>query len=275
MNTSLSYRNQQRPTAIPSRIGGFTLIELLVVIAIIALLAAILFPVFGRARENARRSSCQSNLRQIGLGIEQYTQDYDEKYPLKEQFPPSSPDGIGWAEIVQPYLKSTQIFQCPSEPISGGQKGWPNNNPYPLGINYSDYYLNKNLSFADGLSEPARDASKAVLQSSTVTILMGDGFNGGSGYTLEGPQDLNPTDFGQTDSADDLDFATGTWEDSQTLAPRERHLGGANYLFADGHVKFLRPEKVSGGGNQNTSNVADRAVSVNALGAFAATFSLD
>src|SRR5687768_5924591 len=61
---------------------GFTLIELLVVIAIIAILAAILFPVFARARENARRSSCQSNLKQIGLGFAQYTQDYDEKMPI-------------------------------------------------------------------------------------------------------------------------------------------------------------------------------------------------
>jgi prepilin-type N-terminal cleavage/methylation domain-containing protein len=64
----------------PKKKFGFTLIELLVVIAIIAILAAILFPVFGRARENARRSSCQSNLKQIGLGAMQYTQDYDEQY---------------------------------------------------------------------------------------------------------------------------------------------------------------------------------------------------
>src|SRR4028118_1774787 len=63
--------------------SGFTLIELLVVIAIIGILASILFPVFARARENARRSSCQSNLKQIGLGILQYTQDYDEKLPLR------------------------------------------------------------------------------------------------------------------------------------------------------------------------------------------------
>src|SRR6188472_4028670 len=89
--------------------SGFTLIELLVVIAIIAILASILFPVFARARENARRSSCQSNLKQIGLGIMQYTQDYDEKYP---EFNPS---GLGWAAATQPYLKSTQILQCPSE----------------------------------------------------------------------------------------------------------------------------------------------------------------
>src|SRR3954469_17430376 len=91
-------------------IRGFTLIELLVVIAIIAILAAILFPVFARARENARRAACQSNLKQIGLGIAQYTQDYDERLP-----------GVGgqnttysWRSRIDPYIKSTQIFLCPS-----------------------------------------------------------------------------------------------------------------------------------------------------------------
>src|SRR5687767_11769376 len=93
---------------VPFRKSGFTLIELLVVIAIIAILAAILFPVFARARENARRSSCQSNLKQIGLGLMQYTQDYDEAYPLRDA-------GHGhWRQLIQPYIKSTQLFQCPS-----------------------------------------------------------------------------------------------------------------------------------------------------------------
>src|SRR5262245_47450508 len=87
---------------------GFTLIELLVVIAIIAILAAILFPVFARARENARRSSCQSNLKQIGLGFLQYKQDYDERWA----------GGWGqasmWTIVLDPYVKSAQIYKCPS-----------------------------------------------------------------------------------------------------------------------------------------------------------------
>jgi len=91
----------------PSRAKGFTLIELLVVIAIIAILAAILFPVFARARENARRSSCQSNEKQIALGFKQYLQDYDEKYP------PATP-GTLWPTAINVYTKSVQILRCPS-----------------------------------------------------------------------------------------------------------------------------------------------------------------
>ncbi len=119
---------------------GFTLIELLVVIAIIALLAAILFPVFARARENARRASCQSNLKQIALGIHQYTQDYDERFPLpwytgaEIQTDPSMPSYnyrcssgtfrvINWSDFIHPYVKSVQIYQCPS------YKGKPAGNP--------------------------------------------------------------------------------------------------------------------------------------------------
>ena len=90
---------------------GFTLIELLVVIAIIAILAAILFPVFARARENARRSSCQSNLKNIGMGIIQYTQDSDELY-----LPEQNSDNKTFVTMLQPYVKSQKLFVCPSAP---------------------------------------------------------------------------------------------------------------------------------------------------------------
>jgi len=92
------------------RRSGFTLIELLVVIAIIALLAAILFPVFARARENARRASCESNLKQIGISMMQYLQDYDEYYPIT-----INSAGVTWITVLQPYAKSVQVFGCPSE----------------------------------------------------------------------------------------------------------------------------------------------------------------
>jgi prepilin-type N-terminal cleavage/methylation domain-containing protein/prepilin-type processing-associated H-X9-DG protein len=98
------------------RLRGFTLIELLVVIAIIAILAAILFPVFAKAREKARQSSCLSNVKQIGLAVMQYNQDYDETY-TRTWYNPSGgayPGDYQWNHAIAPYIKNTQVFQCPS-----------------------------------------------------------------------------------------------------------------------------------------------------------------
>ena len=106
------------------RSAGFTLIELLVVIAIIAILAAILFPVFARARDKARQASCMSNLKQIGLALMQYAQDYDESHPgvwfgpVSKQ-PWSQPSDATtfykWMDAVYPYVKNEQVFHCPSD----------------------------------------------------------------------------------------------------------------------------------------------------------------
>ena len=125
---------------------GFTLIELLVVIAIIAILAAILFPVFGRARENARRSSCQSNLKQIGLGFAQYRQDNDSYSVIED----TTIDGkaAGWTDALQPYLKSTQIYQCPSDPVVPGASG--GSAYYGSSYQPTDYGLNDSMAYDYG-----------------------------------------------------------------------------------------------------------------------------
>lgn len=98
---------------------GFTLIELLVVIAIIAILAAILFPVFAKAREKARQTSCLSNLKQLGLGLLMYAQDYDETN-LRRRPANNAPQNMFWWNVIQPYVKNTQLILCPSYPWNGG-----------------------------------------------------------------------------------------------------------------------------------------------------------
>ena len=104
------------------KIKGFTLIELLVVIAIIAILAAILFPVFAKARSKARQATCLSNTKQIGLGIMQYVQDYDETYPMSYYYVNNATSALGYVHVsgmIAPYCKSWGIFVCPEHKMGG------------------------------------------------------------------------------------------------------------------------------------------------------------
>jgi len=216
-------RKNKKPSNMRSK--GFTLIELLVVIAIIAILAAILFPVFARARESARRASCLSNLKQIGLGIMQYTQDYDEKYPLcirgqwgntaayTKVTDPSLPgahfktnDGshldywFTWMDMIQPYVKSWQVFVCPSATNTATTPSYGYN-----------YYLR---SYAVSLSE---------IESPSLTALAMD-------------------DNDQYNLASMSCVSAGVWL-SDTTASRHPwvapHMEGANFIYFDGHAKWL------------------------------------
>ena len=214
---------------------GFTLIELLVVIAIIAILAAILFPVFARARENARRSSCQSNLKQMALGIFQYTQDYDEKFPLYRtgayngtQRPYSWADGG-----IQPYVKSIQILQCPSEPNAGQATN-------PTAAGFTDYAYNL---FMGGFNNSAIvGMSMATLTQSSLTVMLFDNYSApGDAYGNGAATQTNytcGTPTAPTCTAGKATFAAPPAGDS--AGPAQRHLDGQNYAFADGHVKWYR-----------------------------------
>ena len=201
------------------RVSGFTLIELLVVIAIIAILAAILFPVFARARENSRRSSCQSNLKQVALGFKQYIQDYDEKYP-NNALTGSGTTPLGWADKIQPYLKSTQIYQCASEPNLTDTDPAAGS---PTAAGYTDYWFNQTLA----------SKNEAVLSASSQTLLNGDGGSSPSFYNHQGCG-FNALCASGVKAVADL----------PSNATQNRHLDGLNFSFADGHVKWLHCEVV-------------------------------
>lgn len=221
------------------RVSGFTLIELLVVIAIIAILAAILFPVFGRARENARRSSCQSNLKQIGLGIMQYTQDYDEKFP-KAWYNSTGGGFHGdskWMDVVQPYIKSTQLFVCPS--ASGDEYTYEirkNTTPYRWGsytINSAYWDANSNPSNKRG---PANDGmSIANVEATATTGLVFDG-NAGFQIAWNNPSS-NPTALTKRGSNNCLAGGNNCGDTVDVGGIVERHLETTNVLYCDGHVK--------------------------------------
>ncbi len=140
---------------------GFTLIELLVVIAIIAILAAILFPVFARAREKARQSSCSSNVKQIMLAVLMYAEDYDGLTPIGCSYwyapggggSASRTDPVGWFDLLQPYIKNEQILVCPSDGSKTLTTPWRTVDlSYCANMNYEQFHKLK----MDELSQPAK-----------------------------------------------------------------------------------------------------------------------
>ncbi len=236
--SSVSYPRNTRPRA-------FTLIELLVVIAIIAILAAILFPVFARARENARRASCQSNLKQIGLGLLQYTQDYDETYPGAFKAPASG-GRVHWGELIYPYTKSSQIYICPSNTTLMTNDGLPTvaNNPNTFkGVSYSyNCLIQPGAIGSTSTTDDSLGAPQALLTDVAQTILLteGSGSNSGQDNTYQSQlTDISGSFYTQT--------WVGTADATVTAGNRNmdhRHLDGGNILWYDGHVKWAKSTRM-------------------------------
>lgn len=228
-----------RSFRITSRRSAFTLIELLVVIAIIAILAAILFPVFARARENARRSSCQSNLKQIGLGVMQYTQDYDEAYPFGHNQGGGASGGyLNWYSGVDPYLKSRQIFTCPSDSNRDKAGNTDTITKTPEGFHVS-YAANIFMSGQNrGIKVPE------IVSVATLAYITDAGTapTGPKGTVLETDKEKPFTGLRLLSDLVSFSGQVGNITDNNFMAPTIRHLGTTNVLFADGHVKSLKGE---------------------------------
>lgn len=232
MNLTVSQAQSRQPKA-------FTLIELLVVIAIISLLAAILFPVFNRARENARRSACLSNLKQWGLAFAQYNQDYDEKFPMMGY------EGIGlangaapvhsrWYNAVYSYVKNRGIQACPSDASAYNVTStlMDANN---VSVGRFSYLANDLLGGAVYTAPTVvyRPYSLAAIVTPSENLLVTDGVRGyGQPYWS---QDIGCFITGA--NANGTNCTTVPTADKATLC---RHFEGANFLFSDGHVKWRK-----------------------------------
>ena len=261
---------------------GFTLIELLVVIAILGLLAAVLFPVFAKVRENGRRTVCLSNERQIGIALTQYTTDNDSFFPNDR-----TRESAGqWASQVYPFVKEAQVYRCPDDPTTESQLGEVSLVTHYLvdsyGINLS---LLENVAFNSTggtivsesvLTAPAQTVALFEVTGDTAALTLSSNLHLGCAASGNGNRNPASPGFPFADGCRPEDnrvisgvrYATGAiggrtmsydttgYSSSGIESVPPRHGEGANYLACDGHVVWLRPEKVSGGQSQPGSGSA-------------------
>ncbi|HEX2999690.1 MAG TPA: DUF1559 domain-containing protein, partial [Armatimonadota bacterium] len=233
--------------SIATRRTGFTLIELLVVIAIIAILAAILFPVFARARENARKATCMSNEKQIGLGVTMYAQDYDETYPAWCAFWSEGwGDGAYWHSKISPYIKNgnpaggdySGVWKCPSsDSWKSAPGGVISPNKICMGMAMFVAYDYPHSSMGDSSLSSAYFGNPRPTGPGGLTMAM-----------IDTPADC--VFAGESGNAGRLDlpinerwyaFEFGTYHYGANVCDWEqpgRHMDGACYIFCDGHVKW-------------------------------------
>ncbi len=229
---------------------GFTLMELLVVIAIIAILAAILFPVFASAREKARQTTCASNEKQLGLAMLQYIQDYDESTPYWDHS--VGTDRGGWAGKLYSYVKATAVYTCPDD-IATAPAG-----SYEISYACNDWSLSNSLSTKTISKFNAPSSTVAVFEVTGCVISdltnpneidswVGDGGNGGNtGKTDSGMRWPN-TAADNYDTGDMGNPARNSAGKFDPAFPNGRHTNGSNFIFWDGHVKWTQPGYVSAG----------------------------
>jgi prepilin-type N-terminal cleavage/methylation domain-containing protein/prepilin-type processing-associated H-X9-DG protein len=275
---------------------GFTLIELLVVIAIIAILAAILFPVFAKAREKARQTSCASNMKQLALGFAMYVQDYDEKFPSGTVGANANGtvDNTGWASQIFGEVKSTGVYKCPDDSTANVTDATSGQVAYPI-----SYGANSNVGGSASLAQ-------FIAASSTVLIFEVSGVNGdptnpispsgvtgnGSpladtaqawpatpaavdqgalteGFTYTGAATGNAPSYTNITDGGTSQYETGYFPYEPTAGgttpnafdPANSggglHSGGANYAYTDSHVKWALPSAISAGASNSTGVSTD------------------
>ena len=215
------------------RRSGFTLIELLVVIAIIAILAAILFPVFAKAREKAKQASCQSNLKQLTLGVLMYVGDYDERFPCTPFWKCGRPENnytSRWYVLIQPYVKNEQIFSCPGSSFSAG---WP----YPA-VGWSGSMVNygqgnwAECHDQDPYEERGFNISQYRTPANSICLCDSAHRNDGSSrWEKIAYANMCSVGCNMQNAIDD----------------NTRHSGGSNIAFVDGHVKWSSAGAIQSG----------------------------